>query len=141
MSSPLPVDDPLLAVRLLGALPAAVFLIDGVGTILSATDQAAALVELDAPALRDRSVLDFVDAETAWAYAATVAMATDYPDVIMGPMRITVIATSGTRRNVERHPAFVICWWNARIASGGTVPSSSDEAVSTANRLRVCWNR
>jgi hypothetical protein len=34
-------------------------------------------------------------------YASTVAMATDYPDVIMGPMRITVVTASGVHRAVD----------------------------------------
>src|SRR5690349_20071420 len=89
---------PALAPHLLDALPAATLLIDAVGTILSASEVAAVAVGLDAGQLVGRSVLDFVDAETAWVYAATVAMATDYPDVIMGPMRITVVTAGGAHR-------------------------------------------
>ena len=85
----------------MNALPAATLVIDAVGTVLSASENAASALELGVDDLIGRSVLDFVDAETAWAYAATVAMATDYPDVIMGPLRITVVAASGTRRNVD----------------------------------------
>jgi hypothetical protein len=85
----------------MNALPAATLVIDAVGTVLSASDNAAGALELEVQDLVGRSVLDFVDAETAWAYAATVAMATDYPDVIMGPLRITVVSASGARRNVD----------------------------------------
>ena len=92
---------PVLARDLIDALPAATIVIDGVGTVLSASRTAAAAVELTEAELVGRSVLDFVDAETAWVYAATVAMATDYPDVIMGPMRITVVSASGKPRNVD----------------------------------------
>lgn len=90
-----------LAGRLLDALPAATLLIDGVGTVLRASETAAAAVGLAVDDLVGRSVLDFVDAETAWIYAATVAMATDYPDVIMGPMRITVVTSAGVHRAVD----------------------------------------
>jgi hypothetical protein len=92
---------PELAAHVLDALPAATLLIDAVGTILAASATAASAVEVDPDELIGRSVLDFVDAETAWVYAATVAMATDYPDVIMGPMRITVVTATGARRNVD----------------------------------------
>lgn len=93
--------DTDLARAVMNALPAATLVIDAVGTVLSASENAAGALELQVDDLVGRSVLDFVDAETAWAYAATVAMATDYPDVIMGPLRITVVAASGTRRNVD----------------------------------------
>ena len=33
--------------------------------------------------------------ETAWAYAAAVAMAGDHPDVVMGPMRVTIVVGDG----------------------------------------------
>lgn len=98
MAPSLSADDPVVAQRLLGALPAAVFVIDAFGTIRSATERAATMVGTDASSLIGRSVLDFVDAATAWVYAAGVAMATDYPDVIMGPMRITVVTASGEHR-------------------------------------------
>ena len=90
--------DPVVAHHLLGALPAAVFVIDAVGTIRSANEPAASMVGEDRSSLVGRSVLDFVDAATAWVYAASVAMATDYPDVIMGPLRITVVTSTGEHR-------------------------------------------
>jgi hypothetical protein len=93
--------DDHLARHLLNALPAATFLIDGLGTVLASSETAAEAVGLEVSELVGRSVLDFVDAETAWVYAATVAMATDYPDVIMGPMRITVVTATGTHRAVD----------------------------------------
>lgn len=95
-----PVDTDLTR-AVLNALPAATLVIDAVGIVLSASENAAAALELRVDDLVGRSVLDFVDAETAWEYASTVAMATDYPDVIMGPLRITVVAASGTRRTVD----------------------------------------
>lgn len=97
--TPLPsADDPAFARRLLGAIPAGVFVIDAGGAVRSVNDRAAAMVEADAASLIGRSVLDFVDSATAWIYAAAVAMATDYPDVIMGPLRITFVTTAGTLR-------------------------------------------
>lgn len=89
--------DPDFATRLFSALPGAAFVIDGVGTIRYATEPAAALVGLAVADLTGRSVLDFVDDQTAWAYAAAVAMATDYPSTSMGPLRVTFIGDHGTR--------------------------------------------
>ena len=90
-------DDPRFATRLLGALPAAAFVIDEVGMIRFATESAAQAVGLQAETMVGRSVLDFVDAQTSWAYAAAVAMATDYPDVYMGPLRVTFVTPDGDR--------------------------------------------
>lgn len=90
-------DDPAFATRLLGALPAAAFVIDGVGVIRFATESAARAVGLHADTMVGRSVLEFVDAQTSWAYAAAVAMATDYPGIYMGPLRITFITPDGER--------------------------------------------
>lgn len=92
-----PWTDPAFGGRLLAALPAAAFVIDGVGTIKYATETAAALVGRQAEDMVGESVLSFVDAQTSWAYAASVAMATDYPTVYMGPLRITFTSTSGER--------------------------------------------
>ena len=75
----------------LEALPAAAFVIDEVGTILYATQHTADTVGRDADELVGSSVLGWVSEETAWMYAAAVAMATDYPDVTMGPLRIEVV--------------------------------------------------
>ncbi len=86
---------------MLDALPAAVFVVDATGMICSGSAKAAALVEADVASLAGRSVLDFVDANTAWVYAAAVAMATDYPDVTMGPLRITVVTASGGHRAAD----------------------------------------
>jgi hypothetical protein len=130
--------DPELARHLLDALPAATLVIDRVGVILSASQTAAEAVELDVDSLVGRSVLDFVDAETAWVYAATVAMATDYPDVIMGPMRVTVVGSTGTRRNVDlwatNHlddPAIggIVCLVTEETAAAGIADAVSSVAV------------
>lgn len=92
-----PWTDPGFGGRLLAALPAAAFVIDGVGTIRYATETAAALVGRHADDMVGESVLSFVDAQTSWAYAASVAMATDYPTVYMGPLRVTFTSASGER--------------------------------------------
>lgn len=92
-----PWANPAFGGRLLAALPAAAFVIDGVGTILYATETAAALVDLRPHEMLGESVLRFVDAQTSWAYAASVAMATDYPTVYMGPLRVTFTSGTGER--------------------------------------------
>lgn len=86
---------------LMGALPAGALVIDGGGTIQFATPHAAEVVGIEAEDLVGRSVLEFVSEETAWMYAAAVAMATDYPDVVMGPLRVTLIAVGGRETRVD----------------------------------------
>ena len=76
-------------------------MIDDAGTIRYATRAVAELVERPADTLVGRSVLSFVDEETAWAYAAALVMAGDYAGVIMGPLRITVVTARGTRRSAD----------------------------------------
>lgn len=85
----------------LEALPAAAFVIDGVGTVLFVTAAAASTVGRDADDLVGESVLSFVTPETAWAYAAAVAMATDYPELTMGPLRIELVRADGRRRSAD----------------------------------------
>jgi hypothetical protein len=92
--SPSVSSDPLSA-RILDRLPAAVFVLDSMGTISFATDRAARLVGRRPEDLVGESVLEFVSAETAWAYAAAVAMATDYAATIMGPMRVSFDSGDG----------------------------------------------
>jgi hypothetical protein len=87
--------------RLVEALPGAVIVIDEGGAIRFATEPAAKLVEVDPAELVGRSVLDFVDEETAWAYAAAVAMAGDFPDVVTGPLRVTIVADNGENRSAD----------------------------------------
>jgi len=89
------------AAAVLEGLPAGVLVIDGAGTIRYVTPAAAELVEHPADALVGRSVLSFVDEETAWAYAAALAMAGDYAGVVMGPLRITVVTAGGARRSAD----------------------------------------
>jgi hypothetical protein len=87
--------------RLVGTLPGGMLVIDAVGTVRFATGPAASLVELTPAELAGRSVLDFVDEETAWVYSAAVAMAADFPGDVVGPMRVTVSSPSGTRRSAD----------------------------------------
>jgi transcriptional regulator of aromatic amino acid metabolism len=86
---------------LVEALPGGVFVIDPVGMIRFATAEAASLVDRDADELVGHSVLEYVDEETAWAYAAAVALAGDFPDVVVGPMRIMVVSATGVRRSAD----------------------------------------
>jgi len=93
--------NPEFLAQILESLPGAVFVIDGVGNVLWGTAQAAALVG-DAPdSFAGRSVLEFVTPDTAWAYASAVALASDYPEVTMGPLRIAYIDGEGQRRDAD----------------------------------------
>ena len=93
--------DPDFLRALVESLPAAAFVIDTDGNVQFATRAAADLVECAPDALVGRSVLEFVDEDTAWAYAAAVAMAGDHPNVVMGPMRIIVVAGDGRSKPAD----------------------------------------
>jgi hypothetical protein len=75
--------------------------IDANGTVRYATRSAAELVDRAPSDVVGRSVLEFVDEDTAWAYAAAVAMAGDYPQVIMGPLRINIVSPSGDHKTAD----------------------------------------
>ncbi len=94
-------EDEQYASRLLRALPGAAFVIDAVGTVLYATEQAAQVVGRKPEDVIGTSVLTFVDAQSAWAYASAVAMATDYPTVTTGPLRVSLITPGGESRGVD----------------------------------------
>jgi PAS domain S-box-containing protein len=81
--------------HVLSTLPAAVVVVDAVGQVAFASGRAEELIGRPAAELIGRSVLEFVSAETAWAYAAAVAMATDYEDELMGPLRVTLVDGDG----------------------------------------------
>lgn len=87
--------------HLLSTLPAALVVVDAVGTVSFASGQAVDLIGYEAEDLIGKSVLEFVSAETAWAYAAAVAMATDYEDVLMGPLHISLLHQSGEEIQAE----------------------------------------
>lgn len=96
--------NPELVAAVLDALPGAAFVIDELGTVLWGSRQAVELVRGDGQEPSDlagRSVLDFVTPDTAWAYASTVALASDYPDVTMGPLRISYLTGTGERRDAD----------------------------------------
>lgn len=93
--------DPDFLRAVVESLPAAAFVIDTDGNVRFATRAAAELVECAPDELVGRSVLEFVAEETAWAYAAAVAMAGDHPEVVMGPMRITVVAGDGRSKAAD----------------------------------------
>jgi hypothetical protein len=93
--------DPDFLRALVESLPAAAFVIDADGNVRFATRAAAELVECASDALVGRSVLEFVDEDTAWAYAAAVAMAGDHPNVVMGPMRITIVVGEGRSKPAD----------------------------------------
>lgn len=112
---------------LVEALPAEVFVLDGMGTITFSSGGAARMVGITPTALVGRSVLEFVSAESAWAYAASVALATDYPDVPMGPMRVAFRDVHG-----ETHDADL--WATNRLDDpviGGIVCLVSEQTVAS----------
>lgn len=84
--------------RVLRALPGLTFVIDEIGTVRFATEEAAAFIGRRADEVIGTSVLTYVDAPTAWAYASAVAMATDYPTVTTGPLRVSLIGADGEPR-------------------------------------------
>jgi hypothetical protein len=93
--------EPDFLSALVESLPGAAFVIDADGAVRFATRSAAELVDRDPDDVVGRSVLEFVDEDTAWAYAAAVAMASDYPHVVMGPLRITIVLPSGGHRSAD----------------------------------------
>jgi hypothetical protein len=93
--------QPDFLTALVEALPAGAFVIDTDGTIRFATRAAADLVDGAPEDLIGHSVLEFVDEDTAWAYAAAVAMAGDYPQMVLGPMRITIVPANGRQRSAD----------------------------------------
>lgn len=86
---------------LLNALPAAIFVLDQVGSILFATEQAAALVGHRPSEVVGESVLSFVDPGDAWSYAGAVAMVDEYPDVVMGPLAVSFVRSDGSVQSAE----------------------------------------
>jgi hypothetical protein len=93
--------DVAFLARLVESLPAGTIVIDQVGIVRFATREAAALVEQQPADLVGQSVLTMVDHDTAWAYAAAVAMAGDFTDVVTGPLRVTVVGRSGRQRSAD----------------------------------------
>lgn len=130
--------QPELMRALVEALPAAAFVIDTEGTVRYASTAAAELVERAPDELVGRSVLEFVDEDTAWAYAAAVAMAGDHPDQVMGPMRVSVVTSTGrsraadlwaTNRSNDPVVAGIVCLLTAETTAVGL----ADAVTALAN--------
>lgn len=130
--------QPELMRALVEALPAAAFVIDTEGTVRYASAAAAELVERAPDELVGRSVLEFVDEDTAWAYAAAVAMAGDHPDQVMGPMRVSVVTSTGrsraadlwaTNRSNDPVVAGIVCLLTAETTAVGL----ADAVTALAN--------
>ncbi len=83
------------------SLPAHVVVVDAMGTICFATTRGAEFMGTTVDELEGRSVLDLVTHDTAWAYAAALAMATDYPDLTLGPLRVELVDGDGTVRTAD----------------------------------------
>ncbi len=94
--SPVPTPDAVV-----DALPGAVLVIDASGTVRYASGPAAEQVGQRPGDLTGRSVLEFVTPESAWTYASSMALSTDYPDTIMGPLRITFLDHLGRERRAD----------------------------------------
>jgi len=98
--------------------------------ILFANERTAAMAERTVSELVGASVLEYVDEEAAWAYAAAMSFGTDrnYADTYSGPIRIRVISATGRAvpadlwtANRTDDPAVggVVCLLSAQTASLG----------------------
>lgn len=83
------------------SLPAHVVVVDAMGTISFATARGAAFLGTTVDELVGRSVLDLVTHDTAWAYAAGLALATDYPDLTLGPLRVELVGGDGSIKTAD----------------------------------------
>lgn len=90
---PVPTDRAVLE-----KLPGAVLVIDEIGTITLATDQAGALVGRTGAEMVGTSVLEYVDPDAAWATAAAMDFAMDgvYGEAFGGPVRISIVSAERT---------------------------------------------
>lgn len=87
--------------RLLEALPAAVFLLDRMGSVRFATPQAADLVGHTPESIEGESILNFVAEHQAWSAAAALAMVTDYRGITTGPLRVSFIDGQGREHHAD----------------------------------------
>lgn len=85
----------------LGAMPGGIFVVDGMGMVSFASRVAADTVAATPEEVVGTSVLQWVSEDTAWAYAAAIAMADDYADVIIGPLRVTLRTQDGRDRYAD----------------------------------------
>lgn len=84
---------------LLDHIPGAVMAIDDTGLIVAASVRAAALVGAELDDFVGTSILEHVDPDAVWAYAAAMNAAIDslYADTYGGPVRIAIQARDGSR--------------------------------------------
>lgn len=84
---------------MLDHLPAAVLVVDEAATIVAASERAAGLVGQTLDTFIGTSILEYVDPDAIWAYAAAmnVALESTSPDVFGGPVRIAIIGRDGQR--------------------------------------------
>lgn len=133
--------------------PATVFVIDEVGTITAASRRAADLVERPLDEVVGSSVLEYVDPDATWAYAAAMsfAMSDDYADTLGGPVRIDVHTATGRRVPVElwttnrldaaTGPTGVVCLLtpaNAALGIAEAVAALADRAPATEVADAAC---
>lgn len=84
---------------LLDHIPGAVMAIDDTGLIVAASVRAAALVGAELDDFVGTSILEHVDPDAVWAYAAAMTSAIDslFADTYGGPVRIAIQARDGSR--------------------------------------------
>lgn len=84
---------------LLDHLPGAAFAIDETGLITAGSARAAALVGRSITEFVGSSILEYVDPDAVWAYAAAMntAIATTFEDTYGGPVRIAVCGPDGRK--------------------------------------------
>jgi hypothetical protein len=134
---------------LVEALPASLFVVDALGTISYATDAAAALVGRTPDELDGLPVLELVSPDTAWAYAAAIGMATDYPGSVMGPLRVTFIGGGNELQTADLwannhldNPEIsgIVCMLTNQTAAtrlGDAVASITDDSSAEVTALHV----
>lgn len=128
---------------LVEAQPGAAFVIDALGTITWATEQAAVLVERRVDELVGTSVLDHVDPDAVWAYAAALdfAAATTFAPVASGPVRVRIRTSSGgwatadlwtTNRTEDPEVAGIVCLLTPPTAALGLADAATAAAAGAS---------
>jgi hypothetical protein len=99
---------------LLDHLPGAVFAIDDTGLIVAASARAAALVSRTLDEFVGSSMLEYVDPDAVWAYAAAMTAAIDstFEDTYGGPVRIAVCGPDGRKVAAD-------LWSSNQLRAGG----------------------
>lgn len=98
---------------LLDHVPGAVMAIDDTGLIVAASERAAALVSRTLDEFVGSSILEYVDPDAVWAYAAAMnaAIDTTFDDTYGGPVRIAVCGPDGRKVAADL--------WSSNHLSGG----------------------